>query len=238
MKKFLTVVLALGISLAVISTSYAQTIVLSTIEGSATPIAEKVMIEAYKRIGKTIEIKKFPAERSLQVANSGEVDGDLYRKKDINRTYPNLIVVPVPIVSVDIMVFAKGKKLAVKGWKSLLPYKVGYRIGIKVIENNLVKGTKAEAEPTLDQLFKKLEGGRHDVAVETKLSGLETISKLGLKDIIMLEPPLIKSPLFHCLNVKNKNLVGPLTAALKQMEKEGIIQDIQKRAEQQILKSK
>jgi polar amino acid transport system substrate-binding protein len=233
MRIFLTLILAL----AVINTAFAQTLVISTIDGSATPIAEKVMTEAYKRMGKTMEIKKFPAERSLQVANSGEVDGDLYRKKDINQTYTNLIVIPVPVVSVDIMVFTKGKKFQVKDWKSLLPYKVGYRLGIKVIEDNIVKGTKAEADPTLDQLFRKLEGGRNDIAIETRLSGLETISKLGLKGVIMLEPPLVKSPLYHCLNVKNKHLVEPLTAVLRQMEKEGVIQNIQKKAEQQILKS-
>jgi polar amino acid transport system substrate-binding protein len=237
MKLCLMIILTLGISLAVINTTYAENVVISTIDGSATPIAEKVMVEAYKRMGKTLEIKKFPAERSLQVANNGEVDGDLYRKKDIDKSYPNLIVIPVPIVSVDVMVFTKGKKFAVKGWESLLSHKVGYRIGIKVIEDNLVKGTKAEAVPTLDQLFKKLDGGRNDVVVETRLSGLETISKLGLKKISMLEPPLIKSQLYHCLNVKNKNLVEPLTAVLRQMEKEGVIQDIQKKAEQQLLKS-
>ena len=236
MKPCLTVILVLGMLLATVGIVHAQVKVFSTVEGSSmVPIAEEVMIEAYKRMGMTIEVRPLPPERALQDANNGEVDGDLYRKRDIDKAYPNLIVVPVPIVSIDEMVFTKAdKKFSVDGWESLLPYTVGHRLGIKVIEGNLVEGTKSEAVRTLEQLFKKLEDGRNDVVIETRLSGLATINKLGLKDIVMLEPPLMSLPLFHCLHVKNKHLVEPLTAVLQQMEEEGIIEEIQKKAEQSL----
>ena len=235
MKPCLTVILVLGMLLATVGIVHAQVMVFSTVEGSIRPIAEEVMIEAYKRMGMTIEVRTLPPERAIQEANNGEVDGDLYRKRDIDKAYPNLIVVPVPIVSIDEMVFTKAdKKFSVDGWESLLPYTVGHRLGIKVIEGNLVEGTKSEAVRTLEQLFKKLEDGRNDVVIETRLSGLATINKLGLKDIVMLEPPLMSLPLFHCLHVKNKDLVEPLTAVLQQMEEEGVIEEIQKKAEQSV----
>jgi polar amino acid transport system substrate-binding protein len=179
----------------------------------------------------TMEVKRFPGERALLTSNNGEVDGELFRKKEIVQSYPNLVLIPVSIVNVDEMAFTKSdKKFSVKGWESLLPYSVGYRTGIKIIEDNLVKGTNAETVATLDLLFQKLEKGRNDVVIETRLSGLQTIKDLGLKDIVMLEPPLLQSPLYHFLNVKNKNLVEPLTAVLLEMEKTGVIKDIQKKA--------
>jgi polar amino acid transport system substrate-binding protein len=230
------VILTVGISIATYNIAHTKTIIISTFEGSVTFIAEKVMDEAYRRLGMTLELKKLPAERSLQIANNGDVDGELHRKNDIDKSYPNLIVIQVPIVNIDEMIFTKNKKLIVKDWNSLLPYKIGYRIGIKVIEENLVNGTKTEVVPTLEQLFLKLDMGRNDVVIETRFSGLQTIAKLKLKNIIMLDRPIVRTSLFHCLNVKNKDLVEPLTGVLKKMEKEGMIQAIQIKAEQQLLK--
>jgi polar amino acid transport system substrate-binding protein len=125
-------VIVLGILIIIVSITHSEgTIVISTVEGSVSAIAEKVMAEAYKRIGMKLEVKKLPGERALQASNNGEVDGELYRKRDIDQTYPNLIVIPVAVVNIDEMVFTKkSKKFAVKSWDSLLPYRVGYRKGI------------------------------------------------------------------------------------------------------------
>lgn len=237
MKQSHKAVFLLGMFLTAIVAGHAQTIVISTVKGSVTPIAQSVMKEAYRRLGMKLEVQTMPGERALQSSNSGQVDGELYRKKDISKAYPNLIVIPVPVVSIDENVFTKGKRFPVTGWGSLVPYTVGYRIGIKIIEDNLVKGTKAEPVATLDQLFKKLDEGRTDVVIETNLSGLQTIKKLRLTGVIMLEPPIVQSPLFHCLNVKNKRLVEPLTTVLRQMEKEGTIKTLQQKAVRDFMNS-
>jgi len=194
------------------------------------------MTEAYKRLNMKLEIKTMPGERALAASNGGDVDGELYRKKDISVAYPNLVVIPVAIISVDEMAYVKNAKAAkISDWASLGPYNVGYRKGIKLIEDNIVAGTKTTPVATLEQLFKMLEEGRIDVAIETNISGLETIGKLGLSDIVMLDAPIAKSPLYHCLNVKNQKLAEPLTAVLRKMEKDGTILDIQKKAMQELL---
>jgi polar amino acid transport system substrate-binding protein len=58
---------------------------------------------------------------------------------------------------------------------------------------------------------------------------------LGLTGIIVLEPPLRQGKMFHYLHVKNQHLVEPLTAALQEMEKEGVIQQIQQHVLQDLL---
>jgi len=192
-----------------------------------------VMTEAYKRIGLTMHIRRLPPLRSLITANGGEVGGELIRKDGISLTYPNLIKVPITIMIIDFAVFTKDKRFNVNGWKSLIPYSVGYRRGIPLIQNNFAKGTKTEAVTTLEQAFKKLDQGRNDVVVDTHLGGLMKLKQLAMKNIVVLGPPLIASPQFHYLHVKNKRLLEPLTVALQKMEKEGLIQQIQ----QQVIES-
>src|SRR6516164_7155708 len=65
----------------------------SNIEGTA---AKQILTEAYQRLGITIVLKTFPAERALLISNSGvESDGELLRISGLGKDYPNLVVVPV-----------------------------------------------------------------------------------------------------------------------------------------------
>ncbi|MGD9949041.1 MAG: ABC transporter substrate-binding protein [Desulfobulbus sp.] len=229
MKKCLILMFILGHLLVAWKMGYAQDIVISTFDYKSpnVDVAERVMAEAYKRIGLTMNICRLPALRSLQTANKGEVDGELIRKDEISQTYPNLIKVPITIMTIDFVVFAKEKRFHVNGWESLIPYNVGYRSGIPLIKNNLVKGTKSEEVSTLEQALEKLDLGRNDVVVDTRLGGLMKLKQLMMKNIVVLEPPLIASPQFHYLHVQNQRLLEPLTVALEQMVKEGVIQQIQ-----------
>ncbi len=151
----------------------------------------------------------------------------------MSSSYPNLIMVPVPIVVVDFVVFTKNKHFQVNGWASLIPYNVGYRRGVKTVETNLPSGTYTEAVDTLEQAFRKLDIGRNDIVVDTRLGGLVVLHKLRIDDIVVLEPSLVASPQFYYLHVKHQQLVEPLTVALKQMEDEGIMQ----RFQQQIIEA-
>jgi polar amino acid transport system substrate-binding protein len=222
-------VTVIGFVSAVVSAAYAQHIVISTLNAHdpATEIAEKIMTEAYKRIGLTMDIRYFPGERALETANSGDVDGELYRKNGIEQTFPNLIRIPFVISKNDFVVFTKSKSFKVKGWESLAPYSVGYQRGVKAIEMNLTKDTKAEAVTTLEQAFKKLDQGRSDVVIDARLSGLRLLKDMRLNGIGIVEPPLAQIENFHYLHVKNKHLVEPLTMSLQQMEKEGVLQKLQ-----------
>jgi len=202
----------------------AQHLVIATSQGTSVEIPSKAITEAYKRIGITIEIQRFPVERSLQMANSGEVDGELIRRGRIEQSYPNLLRVPVAIVTGEIVVVTKNRKFEVKGWESLIPYKVGYVRGVKVVEMNLVEGTCAEAVVTGDQAYRKLDAGRTDVVVDIRRQAQFELKRLGLKDLVVLEPPLLTVPFFHYLHVKNQRLTEPLTKSLQKIKDEGLIQ--------------
>lgn len=220
--------------------AHAQTMVVSTLEDKdpVTEMAERVMVEAYRRMGMKLEVLEFPGERALQTANEGKVDGELYRKGDISDTFTQLIKIPVVISSADFMAFVKDRSVAAHDWNSLARYRVGYKRGVKSVEVNLVKDTKAEPVSSTDQAFKKLDAGRNDVVVSPRVTGLVLLKQLGIKDVTMVEPPLLSIQLYHYLHQKHKALVPRLTSTLLQMEKEGVIKHIHQQVEQAALQAR
>jgi polar amino acid transport system substrate-binding protein len=203
----------------------AREIVVSTFKKSSHIVVavETIMTEAYKRLGYDITVIKIPANRSLFMANSGEVDGELFRVNHIDKVYPDLIKVPVNLYSIEMVAFTKNQFFTVDGWKSLAPYRVGYRRGIKVSELNLAKGFETVSALTYKPVFMMLAAGRCDVVVASRTYGMDIVQELELKNISILEPPLTKTGLYHYVHVKNKDLVGPLTTVLGQMGKEGLL---------------
>lgn len=192
----------------------------------ATSIAEKVMEAAYRKLGMNFNLHYLPGERSLRSSNNGEMDAELYRKLGMERDYPNLIIVPVPLLTYEIVIFTYGTNFVVAGWESLRPYSIGFVKGIKIIEQNTI-GMKLVPAPTVRQAFQKMLLGRSDIVVANRISGLAALSELKQGDITVLSPPLATFPVFHYLNKKHEALVPALTTVLQKMQKDKAIENIQ-----------
>lgn len=207
----------------------AERLVFSAIEKAANnDIGAEVLIEAYKRIGIAVEIKRYPAALSIQLANRGDVDGEVVRVAEIDRKYSNLIMVPVPINSMEGMVFTKNRIFPVKGWKSLEPFIVGIRRGIKFAEINL-DAREIISVTDNKQLLEMLHLGRIDVAVLPHLPGLVTLlenKKYKDLDIKILPDPIEVFPLYHYLHKRHAHLLPKITNVLKDVEKEGFIKKV------------
>lgn len=208
-----------------------QEIHISTLVGSdpATSVAEQVMAEAYHRIGRVMVLHKLPGERTLVMANEGHMDGELYRKLGMEREYPNLIILPVPLLTYEIVIFTRGTEFVVSGWDSLRPFTIGYVRGIKIVRENTA-GMKTEAVPTMEQAFQKLAMGRTDVVVGNRASGLAAIEALRLDDVRILAPALASFPVFHYVHKKHAAMVPALLAALQAMKADKTIERLQKAA--------
>jgi polar amino acid transport system substrate-binding protein len=202
---------------------------ISTLVGSdpATNIAEQVVAEAYRRIGRVLVLHKLPGERTLLEANDGRMDGELYRKLGMEREYPNLIIIPVPLLTYEIVIFTRGTEFVVNGWESLRPFTIGFVRGIKIVGENTA-GMKTEAVPTMEQAMQKLIMGRTDVVVGNRLSGLAALEALKLDDVRAMTPALASFPVFHYVNKKHAALVPDLLAALQAMKADKTIERMQK----------
>ena len=193
----------------------------------ATAIAEQVLAEAYRRLGMALEVQKYPGERSLVSANDGLTDGELYRKVGMERDYPNLIIVPVPLQQYEIVIFTSDTTFPVNGWESLRPFTVGFVRGIKIVEANTA-GMRTEAVPTMQQALQKMAMGRTDVVVGNRASGLAAARALKMDDIRVLAPPLASFPVYHYVHRRHEALVPRLTAVMQQMHKEKVMERIQR----------
>ena len=202
---------------------------ISTLVGNdpATAVAEQIVREAYRRLGIAMTLHQLPGERTLLQANDGKMDGELYRKLGMEREYPNLVIIPVPLQTYEIVIFSRGTSFVVTGWESLRPYTLGFVRGIKIVQEN-THGMKVEAVATLPQAFEKLMMGRTDLVLCNRLSGMAVVRAMNVEGISVLEPALASFPVYHYLNRKHQALVPELTRVLKQMQEDRTIERIQR----------
>ena len=207
----------------------AREIHISTLIGNdpATSVAEQVMADAYRRIGRVLVLHKLPGERTLLMANDGKMDGELYRKLGMERQYPNLIILPVALLTYEIVIFTRGTEFVVSGWESLRPFTIGYVHGIKIVRENTM-GMRTEPVPTMIQAFQKLTMGRTDVVVGNRASGLAAVAALKLDDVRVLLPALAAFPVYHYVHKKHAAMVPALLAALQAMKADQTIERLQK----------
>ncbi|MES2263239.1 MAG: transporter substrate-binding domain-containing protein [Pseudomonadota bacterium] len=204
-----------------------ERITLGSANGSIAAVSRQVLQEAYRHIGIDLITATAPTERSLSDSNRGLLDGQLARIAGLEEQYPNLVRIPVPIVTVDAVAFTKQARFDVKGWDSLRPYRIGIVQGQKFATNG-TRGMQVVSLPSTEQLFIELDAGHIDVAVSTRIEGVLMTRQIKAQHIILLEAPLEKIILYHYVHQRHRALVPQLTAVLDKMEKDGRIDAIRR----------
>jgi polar amino acid transport system substrate-binding protein len=190
-----------------------------------TVISEVITRRAYGRLGIAVEIRKYPGERALRLANSGRVDGEVQRIDGITATYRNLVQVRPAINFIEGAVFSHGKTFMVAGWQSLRPYRIGYIRGIKFAEQN-TRDMDSHGTGDYTRLFQMLRTKRFDIIVSPRLNGLYQMLKLGVEDVVELKPAIMRFDLFHYLNKKHAALAPKIGAVFTEMKKGGELASI------------
>ncbi len=190
-----------------------------------TGFGDKVLGEAFRRIGYKLETVRLPAERALINANKGFDDGDLLRINGLQKKYPNLIQVPEKIMDMDVVLFAKNlKSFKVRGWNSIGSHSVSIITGWKIFEINLSKKANLIKTDNVEQMFTMLKKNRADFVGYERWAGLGYLKKSRITDIKLLEPPLMSTPLYTYLHKKHQKLVPLLAAKIKSMKHDGTIE--------------
>jgi len=203
------------------------------IQDDFNAIMRQLVLEAYARVGVKVEIRSFPGERAIIMANSGAVDGDLFRIAGVEEQYKNLMMIPEAVHQMHMAAFAKDVRFEVKGWASLAPYRISYEIGTKLAEEN-IKGMMLE--PVVDSMtaFRMLDMGRSDVALESYIGGMSVIRSLKLEDIYVLRPMLETLDMYHYVHKRHRELVPQLTKVIRQMKAENRQTDITRQVMTQV----
>jgi polar amino acid transport system substrate-binding protein len=185
--------------------------------------AEKVLVQAYGKLGIHIKFFPLPTKRTFMVADEGGLDGLAMRL--YNDGQGGMEKVDVPIGMEEGVVYTAGKHFEVHGYESLRPYLVGYVRGIPILDAKL-KDFRTETAPNLESVFRKLAAGRTDVVIESR-SSMCMVKKLGLDSIFSLEPGLGPVYGYHYLHKSHHELIPKLEEVLRQMQSDGSIKRIQ-----------
>jgi len=221
------ITITLIVLLSSVPTQAREKMIFSTFSNPDTPnivLARTVVTEVYNRLGMDIEVRYLPGYRALRKANNGKVDGLLFHVPNLGISYANLIQIKAPVFHSQLVGFTN-KTIKIKDWDSLNPYRIGYVRGFLLVEERLMNA-QTEAVDRAEDLMMMLSRGRIDVAVDTHLTGLYTIKKLGLQEIKVVSPALESFSSFHYLNKKHKSLIPQVEHVLSEMEKEGAILEI------------
>ena len=207
----------------------AETLVLSTSSRAprslpnGTGTQDRIILEAFRRIGAQVQIVHQPPERALVNANEGLIDGDCWRVGGLAAQYPNLVQVPQPVDQVQIKVFTRDKAMRISSWADLKPYNVAFINGWKILEAT-VQGTRSLTKARgITALFALLAKDRVDAVLVDPLMGQEALRRMHIEDIRILEPPLTQQDMYIYLNRRHADLVPKLAQALRKMKRDGTL---------------
>lgn len=181
---------------------------------------DRMLKEAFSRIGIHVEFVTLPSERSLVEAEIGSIDGDNNRVAGLQSRYPHLIQVPESNMTYEFMAFTTRPGMAIKDWGDLAPLNVAYIIGWKIFEDN-VKASRVTKVPSSAQLFSFLKAERADVVLYDRIGGNYHLKEFGITQGYAVEHPLAKREMFLYLNAKHADLVPALAKVLRAMKADG-----------------
>jgi len=190
--------------------------------------ANLVLTEAFQRNGIKFKLEAVPALRAIELVNTGVADGDAFRIYEFGEANPNYFRIEEPYYSLDFVGFAAKPDIQLDGWASLKEghYRVGYRAGVKKMEDNLVGFIDEDKLITVPgdatEGFKMLTAGRFDVFVTTP-EAVALIQSNNFKDVYnagVLDATLI----YPYLHKKHANLAPQIAATIKEMKEEGLLE--------------
>ncbi|WP_243309911.1 substrate-binding periplasmic protein [Fundidesulfovibrio agrisoli] len=186
---------------------------------------DRLLREAFRRIGREIRFKTLPSQRALSDADAGVVDGDNNRVAGLEAKYHNLVRLDVENMVWEFVAFTKGEGVAVRSWGDLAGHTVGCIIGWKILEEK-VRAASVVRVVSARQLFALLDAGRVDVAIYELHGGRELAKAMGLTGITAQRPPLTREKMYLYLNRKHAALVQPLENAMRSMREDGTYDSI------------
>lgn len=195
-------------------------------------IAASVMRDACQRAGIALEFRELPLLRSIEMANDGDIDADLMRITEAGQRYTNLIAVPTAVSRVDIAIYAATPDIA--DWT---------RARISAMRIGIVRGTLAIAKHTRgmnvvetaydEPIHDMLAGGRLDAAALVHVD-TESMMSSGQMPRMFRWPYLwAAEPLYPWVHRRRASLVPRLSAALRLLDSEGVVERTYRTALQQ-----
>ncbi len=189
-----------------------------------TGFEDRIVTEAFRRIGREVKLVQLPSERALQNADQGIDDGNYVRIAGLSALYPNLLMVPEPMSEFAFTAFTRDPGLKSADWDDLRQRRTAIVIGWKIAERYLDGAPSLTRVRDEESLFNLLDKGRVEVVVSSLHSGTAIVRARGHAGVRAILPPLSVQPMYLYMNKKHAALVPRLTEALRDMRRDGTLQ--------------
>lgn len=203
------------------------------LKSSQVQFAKKIYSEIFEALNYQMKIEVLPSIRLAMQSKNGAIDGELIRMSGYGDTHKHLKRVDEPIFEFVVAIYSHNKHLNLAAWKDLKGLNVGYRRGVKVVENELIKvltDSELVQFTEVSRALRMLSMKRLDAYV-----GVESLTD----GFLSKQPQEIMSTIFKVLTPKEDSahlflgekwsfLAPEISVALKRMKYSGKYDDIKR----------
>jgi polar amino acid transport system substrate-binding protein len=185
------------------------------------PIGRAILRRAFERLGLEVQFQALPLRRSLPMTQQGQLDGEALRIRQLALNHSELLLVPVPIATVQVLGYVRQGGARPRDDATLMALRVGYPRGVVLLENWLADAPRKVEASTRTDLLRLLRAEVIDVALLTSAAGLPELEPDDMSGLARLPAPLHVTPLYTLLHRRHRELLPRLTAVLREMEDSG-----------------
>lgn len=202
--------------------SQGQTLVMGAGD-EATAGFSTIFADLVGELGYDVKVEIYPAGRSLEKANAGELDGELLRVAAIADQYPNLRIIGVPMTEIVIAAYTKKGYAELSGPADLAGKKVAVSRNAKAAMQVSANANQIFVQNE-EQGLKMVNAGRADIFVGTATTTDSVLANLGLPDVLKQNTPMLELGIYNWLHKKHEALVPKIEELLRQWREDGTLE--------------
>ncbi len=190
-------------------------------------IIDRLLHEAFQRINHGITLDIAGELSSIQEVDSGEKDGLALQVQNLETLWPNLVMIPEKIATIDFVAYSSGDSaLAVDSWDDLRDLRVARLFEQSYISNRISRfgGTHVRKRVPAD-MVKAVENGECDIFVLSTFPCIDIPFPDSVKKVGVLET----RDVFPYLNAGHAGLALEAAGAIRAMKRDGTFEKIRTR---------
>jgi len=190
-------------------------------QSGLSPAVRTLLRRALASLGHEVQFEPLPLRRSLAMTEQGLLDGETMRIRAVAEEHPTLLLVPVPLATMEVRGYVRRGEAMPTDLNSLAAWRVGYPRGVIALEKLLADAPRRVDATTRQDLLRLLRLGTIDLALFASTAGEPDIDTDQTEGLVKLPAALHSTPLYALLNGSHRALLPQLTKALQQMEASG-----------------
>lgn len=189
-------------------------------------VAARLLTEIYRAAGLQLVIEPLPAVRAGMVVQGGQLDGELVRIQSYGQQHPQLLRVEPAYYRLSVQAYSMpARRLRVTSRMDLRLYSLGAVRGLSYVPELTAGHPALTQAQNAEQLFRMLQAGRLDLALESSVTAGYVLDQLALRDATA-SPELARYELYHYLHPRHRELLPRLSEAIRRLKASGELEQL------------